>query len=69
MPADSDRADAHILDLCSAFERWLDDPPARQSARGRLAEALGDGTFRLLQQGLTRSSFSFRGGAPSPLTR
>jgi hypothetical protein len=68
MPVDSDRADAHLLELCTLFEGWLEEPPARPSARARLAEALGDGTFRLLQQGLERPRFRFRGGA-SPLTR
>lgn len=63
MPADVERAEAHILDLCSALGRWLDDPGGRPSATGRLCDALDDHTLDMLKHGLVSHPYQFRGGA------
>jgi hypothetical protein len=52
MAADLDRAEARILDHCTSFGRWLDDPGARTSADGRLGAAIDDHTLHMLRIGL-----------------
>jgi hypothetical protein len=69
MPAESTRADAHILDLCAGLGRWLDDPSARPSARRRLAEAMGERAFTLVSTGLRPTPFVLRTGRPAGFGR
>jgi hypothetical protein len=69
MPADSTRADAHILDLCADLGRWLDDPAARPSARRRLGEAMGERTLNLLSTGLRPAPFTLRTGRQAGFSR
>jgi hypothetical protein len=69
MPAEPTRADAHILDLCAGLGRWLDDPPARPSARRRLSEAMGERTLGILSAGLRPAPFVLRTGRPAGFSR
>jgi hypothetical protein len=63
MAADVERAEAHILDLCNALGRWLDDPGGRKTANGRLCEALDGHTLDMLKHGLGAHPYQFRGSA------
>ena len=52
MEAQVERAEARLLDQCTALGRWLDDEIDRTSATGRLNDTLDIGTIAMLRRGL-----------------
>ncbi|MEO9173877.1 MAG: hypothetical protein ABI317_00080 [Gaiellales bacterium] len=62
MAADVERAEAHLLEHCMQFTRWLDDAGARTSAQGRLCDELDDHTIAILTDGLAPHPYQFRSG-------